>query len=42
MVDAFLFLASSLLEVGTDKAAFYFATIGVQYCEYIKTLHPIG
>jgi hypothetical protein len=42
MIGAFLFVASSLLEVGADKAAFYFASLGVQYCEYAKTLHPIG
>jgi hypothetical protein len=42
MIDGFLFLASSLLEVGADKAAFYFASIAVQFCEFYKVLHPIG
>ena len=42
MIDAFLFLASSLLEAGADKAAFYFSSLGVQYCEFVKILHPIG
>ncbi len=42
MIDAFLFLSWSLLEAGADKAAFYFASIGVQFCEFFKVLHPIG
>ena len=42
MIDAFLFLASSLLEAGADKVSFYFSTVGIQYCEFVKVLHPIG
>jgi hypothetical protein len=31
-----------LLEAGAEKAAFYFAALGVQICEYMKILHPAG
>jgi hypothetical protein len=42
MIEAFLFVASSLFEAGAEKASFYFATIAVTFCEYYKLLHPIG
>jgi len=42
MIDAFLFVTSSLQEMGADKAAFYFGTIAVTFCELFKVLHPIG
>lgn len=41
-IDAFLFVSWSFLESGSDKVAFYFATMGVLFCEYYKKLHPIG
>jgi hypothetical protein len=42
MIDAFLFVASSLFEAGAEKAAYYFATIAITFCEYYKVLQPIG
>lgn len=42
IIEAFLFVSSSLLEAGAEKAGFYFATIGITFCEYYKALHPIG
>jgi hypothetical protein len=42
MIDAFLFVASSLFEAGAEKASFYFASIAITFCEYYKVLHPIG
>lgn len=42
MVQAFLFVASSLFEAGAEKASFYFSSIAVTFCEYYKVLHPIG
>ena len=42
MIEAFLMVSESLLEIGIEKAAFYFASLGIQYCEYSKELHPIG
>lgn len=35
-------MSSSLLEAGAEKAGYYFATIAITFCEYYKTLHPIG
>lgn len=32
MIDAFLFVASSLQEAGAEKAAFYFASIAITFC----------
>lgn len=31
-----------MLEAGAEKAGYYFATIAITFCEYYKTLHPIG
>lgn len=42
MIEAFIFIASSLFEAGAEKSAFYFSTIAIIFCEYYKKLHPIG
>lgn len=42
MIEAFLFVSGSLQEAGAERAAFYFASIAVVFCEFYKVLHPIG
>ena len=42
IAEVFLFVATSLQEVGADKAAYYFASIGVSFCERQKQFNPIG
>jgi len=42
MIDAFLFMSWSLQEAGAEKAAFYFSSIAIVFCELYKILHPIG
>jgi hypothetical protein len=32
MIEAFLFVTSSLQEVGAEKAAFYLASIAITFC----------
>ena len=41
-IDAFIFIASSLHEVGAEKAAYYFAAKGISFCEQYKIFNPIG
>ena len=32
LIDCFLFVAESLLEIGHDKLAFFFCYIAIQFC----------
>lgn len=41
-METLTFIAESLMEAGSHKAAFYFAEIGMELCEYYKSLPLIG